>query len=278
MLKHIAIILFGLVVIGSAATQTHARERTRERRPILLLSESTRSARYAGADKTIWSLGFLNPVFVLYDDGLAVFKNDGDRFRLFSVVLASREKNTLLSAIDGFLKLEDSYTTTNQFHPPVYFIKYWQGSRMKKVSVIGPIRTSEEDRNKTPRAFLELFDQMVSFRHKKARLWEPETVEIDVYPLTDAQGEPVPWPKGWPDLSHKSTKKGRKGSYKIFLDGVNKDKLEQMLSSLKEEQAVLISHKHWYIAPRRYLLPNEQMWDTERTEGPWDTIRAREAR
>ena len=240
MLRCLAIILFGLVVVGSAATQTQARERTRERRPVLLLSESTRSAGHAGADQTIWSLGFLNPVFVLYDDGLAVFKKDGDRFRLFSVVLASREKNTLLSAIDGFLKLEDSYTTTDQFHPPLYFIKYWQGSRMKKVSVIGPIRASEEDRNKTPRAFLELFDQMVSFGNEKARLWEPETVEINVYPLTEARGEPVPWPKGWPDLSHKTTKKGRRGSYKIFLDGANKDKLEQMLSSLKEEQAVLI--------------------------------------
>jgi hypothetical protein len=46
-----------------------------------------------------------------------------------------------------------------------------------------------------------------------------------------------------------------------------------MLSRLKEKQAVLINQKLWYIAPQRYILPKEEMWDTEKSEGAWDTIR-----
>lgn len=267
------LLLFGLAVIGFATTEINDQETTAmpDRKPIILLQEITH-APHEGIDKIIWKLGFLNPNFVLYDDGLVIFKSDKDQFELFSVELTPQEMNTLLEEfrIDEFLKLEDSYYTNNQFHQPLYFIKYWQGRKMKKVRVIGPIRDNEADRNIAPKAFLKIFDKMISFHHKNARLWEPEKIEIALYPYTNSQGEPVPWTAGWPDLSHKTTKKRTdvhlSHSYTIYLDGANKDKLEQMLFRLKKKQAVLINQKQWYIAPQRYILPNEEMWDTEKSE------------
>ena len=101
-------------------------------------------------------------------------------------------------------------------------------------------------------------------------------VGIRVYPYADSKGEPVQWPEDWPGLKDPATKKRKddslRSSYDIYLDGANRSHLEQMLSSLKEKQAVLIDQKQWYIAPSRYILPSEEVWDTERSEGSWDSI------
>ncbi len=236
------------------------------RKPIIYFDES--SAWPIRKDTTIWQLNSINPDFVLYDDGLVIFKKDEDQFDLYSVQLTKDEMNGLLEKFnigDDFMKLEDSYSTNNLFDQLTYLIKYWQNSKMKRVLVSGPIRDSEKDRENTPPAFLELFDQIISFTNKDAPLWQPEKVEIHLYSFEDSQGEPVPWPKKWPDLNHPTTKKNAdewsKYSYTIYLDGEKKDELEEMFSSLKEEQAVLINEKPWYIAPKRYILPSEEMWE-----------------
>ena len=136
---------------------------------------------------------------------------------------------------------------------------------MKTVRVFGNIRNSEEDRQKTPAAFLKLFDQMIAFDHKDVHLWEPDKVEIHVIPYTNSEGEPVPWPKGWPDIKDKTTKDmkeyfGRGESYNIYLPGKNKNELEQILFHLKENQAVLMNERQWSVSPWRYCLPGEELW------------------
>jgi hypothetical protein len=213
-----------------------------------------------------WSLNVLSPVFVLYDNGLVLFKKGRDQYELLSVELTPEEINSLLEEfkLDEFVKLEESYETSRQLDQPVYSVKYWQEGKLKSVKVFGSIRDNEEDREGTPPAFLKIFDQMISFDHPNVRLWQPGKIEIHLYPYTGSQGESAPWPEGWPDLSHPATKKNEdasfKYSYTIYLDGAKKDKLEQILSGLKEKQAILINEKQWYIAPQRYCLPGEEWW------------------
>ena len=271
-----------LVLISTAialqSTTVHSQETTssQARRPVITLKESTRMRR---VNKSIWSLNSLNPVFVLYDDGLVIFKKDKAQVEYSSVDLGPQEMKTLMEKfkIDEFLKLDNSYSTNNEFNQPVNFIKYWQGSKVKKVRVIGTIRDDEKDRSNSPKAFLHLFDQVISFKHKNAHTWVPYKLKISLYPQTNSQGEPVLWPSDWPDLNHKTTKKRTdpdlSHSYELYLDGIHKEKLEQMLSKLKTNQAVSINGKPWYIAPVRYILPNEKMWDTEKSKGVWDTIK-----
>jgi hypothetical protein len=147
---------------------------------------------------------------------------------------------------------------------PASVIQYWQDHTMKRVMVAGPIRDSEADRDKTPQAFLKTFDRLIAFHHKAARLWEPEKVQLHVFPYTDSEGEPVAWPKGWPDLNDTTTKDTSNAygheSYAIYLSGDQRDELEQMISGLKNKQAVWMNERPWYVSPWRYCLPGEELW------------------
>lgn len=272
--------LVSLVPVASATSQEVAGGDVVAvgRHPIFVLQESTFGLR-AGGKQNLWKLGDLNPNFVLYDDGLVIFKKQNDPHQLFSVLLGPAEKKAMLRKLNptAFLTLDNSYSTNNQLDQPVYFIKYWQEGGMKKVRVIGDIRNSTSDRQKVPAAFLEPFDQMISFGNSNAVVWQPGLMEIQLYAHRKSSGEPVPWPDEWPDLNHKDTRKrtdpAMRYAYTLYLDGMHRDRLEKMLAGLKPRQAVLINGKHWYLAPSRFILPNEKMWDTEKTTGPWDTIR-----
>ncbi len=269
-LKHrfiTSIVLLSLVM-GFASAGINAQEQSTipNRQPIILLQETTRGG-HEGREHTVWKLGSINPTFVLYNDGLVIFKKDKNQFELFSVELTPDKLSALLEELaigEEFLQLEDSYYTNNQFHQPLYIIKYWQDEKPKRVMVAGPIRDSEEDRDKAPKAFLEIFDKVMLFARTDAHLWKPEKVEIRVSPYTDSEGQPVPWPRGWPDLKHKTTKDRRNffghEAYHMYIAGENKDELEQILSGLKEKQAVLINERQWYISPTRYCLPSEELW------------------
>lgn len=259
-------VVFLLVVLaGLAAPAIEGQEKPEaaERTPLLVLTEST----HKPLEPQAWTLNNLNPTFVLYNDGLVIFKKGEGSLEFFSVELTPAEMNAWLEGLNiaEFLKLGDSYYTNNYFDQPVSVMKYWQGHTIKRVMVSGPIRDSEADRNKTPEAFLKIFDRLIAFHHKNAQSWEPEKLEIYVIPYTDSKGEPVAWPKGWPDLNDTTTKDtskfyGRGESYHIYLSGDQRDELEQMLSGLKEKQAVLMNERQWYVSPSRYCLPNEEVW------------------
>ena len=260
-------VVFLLVVLaGLASPCVQGREQSEaaERTPLILLNEGTSIPPAPGP----WSLNDFNPTFVLYKDGLVIFRNGKGPSEFFSVQLTPEETNTLLRGliVGDFLKLKENYYTTNLFDQPYSVIRYWQDHAMKRVAVFGPIRESAEDRNKAPQAFLRIFDRLTSFNHETARLWEPEKLEIHVIPYTDSKGEPVAWPKDWPDLNDKTTEDiteyvGHE-SYHIYLAGDQRDELEQLLSGLKEKQAVLMNGRQWYVSPWRYCLPNEEAWRT----------------
>ena len=257
-------VLLPTIVAGLAVSSVQGREalEAAERKLLILLDEGTSEPLAPGP----WAQNDSNPSFVLYEDGLVIFRKGKGSAEFFSVQLTPEETNTLLerSSVEDFLKLEENYYTTNLFDQPYSVIKYWQAHAMKRVAVFGPIRESAEDRNKAPQAFLRIFDRLTSFNHETARLWEPEKLEIHVIPYTDSKGEPVAWPKDWPDLNDKTTEDiteyvGHE-SYHIYLAGDQRDKLEQLLSGLKEKQAVLMNGRQWYVSPWRYCLPNEEAW------------------
>ena len=260
-------VLFLLAGIDFASPSLQAQENPDavESAPVLLLREGAMES--PPAPRTIWRLNALNPTFVLYHDGLVIFKKEYRQSELFSAQLRPDEMRALLQGfnLEEFLRLEESYRTNNHVDQPGSVIKYWQDQTMKRVMVSGPIRDSQEDRNKAPQAFLAIFDRLCAFHHENARLWEPKTVQLHVFPYQEAKGESVAWPTAWPDLNDPTTKDttatyGRE-SYDIFLNGDQRDELEQLLSGLKEKQTVLMNGRQWYVSPHRYLLPNEELFD-----------------
>jgi hypothetical protein len=259
--------LFFLLVIlaglTTASVQGLERPEAAERKPVILLDEIAHMPSPPGK----WNLNSLNPTFVLYKDGLVIFKKGRRSSALFSAQLTTEQMNAWLEGlhVEEFLKLEEDYSTINLFDQPLSTIRYWQDHTMKRVKVYGPIRESAEDRNRAPQTFLRVFDRLISFDHENARLWEPEKLELHVIPYTDARGEPVAWPKGWSDLNDETTKDttewiGTGESYSLYLSGDHREELEQLLSGLKEKQAVLMDGRQWYMSPSRYCLPNEEVW------------------
>lgn len=194
------VVFLVVVLAGLAAPSVQGREQPEaaERTPLILLDEMTQGEPPA-LSTTRWALNFLNPMFVLYKDGLVIFKKARGSSESCSAQLTPEQVNALLEGlnVEAFLALEEEYYTNNQFHQPLAIITYWQDHAMKRVMVSGPIRERAEDRNKTPHAFLRIFDRVTSFHHENAQLWEPEKLEIRVIPYTDSKGAPVAWPKDW---------------------------------------------------------------------------------
>lgn len=260
--SYIRMALIAAVLGGSASPLISAQEAS-ERAPILVLRQMTHEPE----SSKLWSLNRLNPTFVLYNNGLVIFKKSEDSLEFLSTELTPTEMKTWLGELDiaEFLTLGDSYFTNNYFHQPVSIITSWHNSTIKRVMVSGSIRDNETDRNNAPQAFLKIFDQLITFHHDNTRVWEPEKVQLHIVPYTDSRGEPAAWPKGWPDLNDKATKDtsrayGTGESYNIHLSGDQRDELEQILFGLQDKQAVLINERPWYVSPHRYCLPGEDLW------------------
>lgn len=260
------VLLVTALVVSKGLLKSQEQSPNQTRKPILILDERTRMGK---VKNSVWQLNSLNPEFVLYDDGLVLFKKDNTDPDYFSVKLKPQEIKTLLEnfKIDEFLKLKKSHSTNNKFHQPINVIKYWQGGKTKTVQIIGSIRDDEKDRNNSPSNFLRIFDQMISFQHPNSQVWVPYKLKIHLYSQTSPKGEPVSWPSGWPDLNHNTTKKRADAdlshAFEIHLDGTHKDEFELMLSKIDKYQPVMINDKPWYLAPQRYILPHEKMWQSE---------------
>jgi len=259
-------VVLSVIMAGLGIPSAQGREQpgAAERTPILVLQEMTHKVKPAGA----WSLNALNPTFVLYEDGLVIFKKGKDSLEFFSAQLTPEQMSALLEgwSSEEFLRLsEELYSTNNQLEQPVSLIRYWQDHAMKTVRVSGAIRDSAEDRRKVPPAFLMIFDRLTAFCPEPARPWEPELLELHVIPYTNAKGEPVRWPTEWPDITDETTQDktayfGRGETYHIYLDGDQRDALERLLAGLNEKQAVLMHERQWHVSPFRYCLPSEARW------------------
>ena len=260
-MRTLLFVLFGMAVAAAPVVYAESAERT----PILVLHEATHEGLPSA--ETIWSLNALNPTFVLYEDGMVIFKKERRSSESFSAQLTPEQMHALLGELNvkEFLTLEEAYSTNNHLEQPGTVIKYWQDHAMKRVMVSGQIRESAEDRNRAPQAFLRMFDRLTGFHHENARVWVPETLEIHVIPYTNSEGIPVAWPKDWPDLDDETTKDtteyiGTGESYNLYLSGDRREEFEQLLSNLAEKQAVLMNGRQWYVSPWRYCLPNEDVW------------------
>ncbi len=237
---------------------------TSQAKPIILLKKMTPELYYGTTTTTIWQLNWKNPAFVLYDDGLVIFRKKTDDFNFFSVKLPPDEMNKLLDEFgvnEQFINLEEHYNINDDSDPPINTIATWQDQKEKSVTVVGHLNDDkEDDRKKTSPTFLKLFDQLNSFEHFQAQNWQPQSVRILITAFPGSQGEPATWPQGWPDLMDQATQKITSDSYAIYLNGESLHEFEQLMANLKENQAVLINEKRWYISPERYCLPGEESW------------------
>lgn len=280
---------------GKLTPRTERPVATAQRRPLIILIERNPWLMVIGSD---------SPSFALYDDGLVIFRRtrkDG-KPEYASMVFSAEERSRFVSSLgidDSFYGLKDYYdsyeaaniSVTDQPTNELYLWD-WGGGKQKHVTVYGNLRqeraekprldetimrehpelaeglrqAAEAPRAGTPRAFLKVFDQLVSFESESASSWMPGKVEVIVQPNALATEEPVAWPEGWPDLRSPETR-GRLDtvlsgtvSYSIFLNSDQVEELRKLRQNLKPEQAFLINGRKYSVISSRVPFPGEEFW------------------
>jgi hypothetical protein len=110
-----------------------------------------------------------------------------------------------------------------------------------------------------PQSIIQLHKYLTNLEFADAQKWEPNYTEVMIWPYEYAAGEPLHWPKDWPNLDSPNTLKRGDDAYSIFLPGTETNKLRDFRTKLKEKQAVEIGGKKWSVSCRP-VFPSEPVW------------------
>lgn len=125
----------------------------------------------------------------------------------------------------------------------------------------------DEKRDELPAEVLALDRYLGSFDVKDCPVWQPQYIEVMIWPFDGAAKAPIAWPKGWPGLDSERAMARHDGAYSIFLDGSKLPELQKLLASLDAYSAINLDGKKWSVAFRP-VMPSEPVWRTalERVE------------
>lgn len=89
--------------------------------------------------------------------------------------------------------------------------------------------------------------------------WFPKTIEVMLWPYEYAPDTSIIWPKDWPGLGGKGTKKRGEDSFGVFLPSEKLSELVKLLDTRKARGAVLIDGKKM-AESHRFPFPGEEAW------------------
>lgn len=231
-----------------------------ERAAVVLLYEYNPWRMVIGSD---------SPSFALYDDGLLIYTrtNHEGRPEYASLTLSEKELNEFLSSlpVKEFNELRHEYELDLRTDQPTTVLSIGDKTGFKTVHVYGNPQRSIQASD--PQAFMLIYQKLKSFADARAERWLPEKIELMLWPYDNA-GDPLPWPKSWPDTTHPTTKK--KGTskdsinYSIFL---TEAQYESLLKRVEQESAdaLLINNRNWAFS-FRFPFPNEESWRKKASE------------
>ena len=207
-------------------------------------------------------VGSDSPTFVLYSDGLAIFRTSNassSRSGYLSTRLSSAEYQAFISSISpkAMANLAASYMAASSTDQPNNELHVWLNGRRKSVSVYGALRRDAEARSKTPADFLRVFDAITKFS-AEASPWLPDYIEVLIWPFDYSAEQPLQWPEGWPPFEQ-ARPRGREGLHQLFLEAKHFDRLNELINSLNPKQAVSLANRKWAIS-YRLALPQENAW------------------
>lgn len=225
-----------------------------DRNAVVLLYEYNPWAMVVGSD---------SPTFALYDDGLLIFTrtNQEGRPEYASLTLSEKERDEFLAAlpVKQFNELLNEYEMDTRTDQPVSVLSVGDRTGLKSVRVYGNLQRSVTADD--PQAFVEIYRKLKSFDDPRAARWMPEKVELMLWPYDNA-GTPLPWPKGWPDTQHPTTKKRATDAtainYSIYLTPAQYESLKKQVERASAD-ALLINKRKWAFS-FRFPFPNEASW------------------
>ena len=230
------------------------------------------------------------PKFVLYENGEALFwKEDGYR----SASLSPEEVKQLMASLPlgDFFKLKDSYPPKPGFieHPHFIHLMVWKDGKFKKVGYVG--FPPNENQDKSPKAFWELYEKITAFSPAEAKPWDSGDFDVYLRPrenvdevVVHSNGKAeeyrktpvkksIPWPKDWPGLESAVLHDKKESPAEIYMDypfytiRLKNSVLSQFLPLSNEEDKFgtpyAIGGKYFRSARNisyRFVIPNEEMW------------------
>jgi hypothetical protein len=212
-------------------------------KPLVVLLETNPWLMVIGSD---------SPSFVLYDNGVLIYSEIIDR-KLFRklVVFNQNEMNEFieyLSIDESIYDLDKEIISSEWTDQPTNII-YLNIMKMKKIMVYGRVETSNDVRNRTPDAFINLYDKIKHYRKENSFEWMPPKIEVMFWDYNYAP-KSRKWIEGFPDLNSQSTINRGGDSYSIFIEGDEYELFIKYFKEMGEKEAVEINGRKMAISYR----------------------------
>lgn len=231
-----------LAVITAMSGTVLANPLAADSEPVIVYIETDPWAMVIGSD---------SPHFVLYDDGTVIYRTDAD----YQAVTLTAADSAALAAKVTLVGIKDYTDYTHVTDQPSSIIIDFRD----KLAVVAYGATSRHRaRGDAKDKLLGMITLLREYQHPDAKAWEPEAIEVMIWPYEYAPEASIIWPKEWPGLDHTATVQ-RGGSYSLFIPISDKDALMAFLATRKARGAVEIGGKKWAVSLRTPL-PGETHW------------------
>lgn len=197
-------------------------------------------------------IGSDSPTFAYYENGLTIYwdENEGKYGAYKTVRLNTKSGQKLvLSQLIPLLNIKEEYSLTNWTDQTIQNLYFNVNGVEKNITVYGDLRKNKDVRSKAPKKLLKVFDSLFYFKHNQSKNWTPKYIEVMVWPYGYAPDKSIVWPKSWPNIESKSTRK-RGESYSIYLPYERKKEFKAFMSTRSEKAAVLMNGKKWAVSTR----------------------------
>jgi hypothetical protein len=222
-------------------------DRTFENWPRIMLFSTNPWLEVMGSD---------SPSFALYENGLVIFRAQTKGAPFLSALLSPEDTTELFKRLrpdPDFFKLPD-YIEADQLKTdqPTNAISLRHGNSFKSVRVYGNLRANQPARAAAPKVFVDLFDRITSYSNEQATPWQPNFIEVMLWPFEGSALNPVPWPSQWPGLQDSRTRRRGADSYSVYLPSEHFPELKELLRSMNSGQSIRLGGRKWAIS---YRLP-----------------------
>ncbi len=215
--------------------------------PIVVLIQYDPWAMVIGSD---------SPMFVLYDDGTAIYRRGAGHY---ATQLSPSDLQAFLAELrpDRLGDQNRSIELSDSTDQPTTIIHVKAGSTYSHVSIYGPLR-SPENRAALPVEVAEIYERLSAFEWQGELPWLPNAVEVMIWPYEYAPEESIIWPEDWPDTRHPDAHQ-RGDGYSIYIPATEYQALRDFLRTRRQRGAVLIDGRKW-AASVRLPFPKEVRW------------------
>jgi hypothetical protein len=206
---------------------------------------------YIETDPWAMVIGSDSPRFVLYDDGTVIYRTDAG----YQSVTLSPADSAALAAKVSLAGIKDYTNYTNVTDQPSSVIIDFR--ELLAVVAYGATSRHRQSGSRGDK-LLTMITLLREYQSPEAKKWEPEAIEVMIWPYEYAPEASIIWPGPWPGLDHPATVQ-RGDSYSLFVPASERAALLAFLETRKARGAVEIGGRKWAVSLRTPL-PGEARW------------------